>query len=135
MVGVLAGTFSPFHDSRIVPESMCTPDTLVQMRWKYQIPDSISLSLPHQGYEVYTPPEGRLLIHKAAFECGVRLPFHPSLCQALVALELAHLQLSPGFWKHLTGFLVLWKEQCERDGIEREPGLDEFRNLFQIANL
>ena len=30
---------------------------------------------------------------------------------------------------------MLWKEQCERDGVEREPGLDELRTLFQMANL
>ena len=96
-MGVLAGPFSPFHDSRIVLESVCTLDTLDQLRWKYQIPDSISLSLPYRGYEVYAPPEGRLLIHKAAFECGVHLLFHPSLCRTLVALELAPLQLSTRF--------------------------------------
>ena len=72
-VGVHVGPLSPFHDSRIIPESVCTPDTLVQLRWVFQIPDSVRLSLPHRGYEVYSPPEGRLLIHRAAFECGVRL--------------------------------------------------------------
>ena len=55
-VGVHAGPLSPFHDSRIIPESVCTLDTLAQLRWVYQIPDSIRLSLPHRGYEVYTPP-------------------------------------------------------------------------------
>ena len=67
---------------------MCTPDTLTQLRRDYKIPDSITLSLSHQGYDVYTPPWDRLLIHKAAFECGVRLPLLPTLCQALIALEL-----------------------------------------------
>ena len=76
-----------------------------------------------------------MLIHKAAFECGVRLPLQPTLHWALVVLELAPLQISPGFWKHLTGFLVLWREQCERDNIDREPRLDELRFLFNIANM
>ena len=62
-------------------------------------------------------------------------PFSPSLRRALVALELSPLQLFLGFWKHLTGFLILWKEQCKRDGVDREPGLEEFCHLFQIANL
>ena len=50
-------------------------------------------------------------------------------------LDLAPLQISPGFWKHLTGFLVLWKEQCKKDRIERELGLDELRFLFNITNM
>ena len=60
---------------------------------------------------------------------------HPTLHRALVVLELAPLQISPGFWKHLTGFLVLWKEQCDKDRIEREPGLEELRYLFNIASM
>jgi hypothetical protein len=52
-----------------------------------------------------------------------------------VALELAPLQISPGFWKHLTRFLVLWNEQCEKDHIDRELGLDELRFLFNIASM
>ena len=75
------------------------------------------------------------MIHKAAFECGVRLPLYPTIRQALVVLKLAPFQILPGFWKHLTGFLVLWREQCERDNIDREPGLDELRFLFNIANM
>jgi hypothetical protein len=31
--------------------------------------------------------------------------------------------------------LVLWKEQCEKDHIEREPGLDELRFLFNITSM
>ena len=30
---------------------------------------------------------------------------------------------------------MLWREQCEKDNIDREPGFDELRYLFQIANL
>ena len=120
LVGVTTGSFAAFHDGRIIPDSVCTVDTLNQLREEYKIPEYITLSLPHRGYDVYTPPPDRLLIHKATFECGVRLPLHPTLRRALVALELAPLQLSPGFWKHLTGFLVLWREQCEKDHIERE---------------
>ena len=115
--------------------SVCTQDTLVQLREDYKIPDSITLSLPCRGYDAYTPPKDVLLIHKAAFDCGVRLPLHPSLRQALVALELAPLQISLNFWKHLTGFLVLWKEQCVLNNIDREPGFDELRYLFSVANL
>jgi hypothetical protein len=135
LVGVQTGSFAAFHDGRIIPDSVCTVDTLNKLREEYNIPEYITLSLPHRGYDVYTPPPDRLLIHKAAFECGVRLPLHPTLRRALVALELAPLQISPGFWKHLTGFLVLWKEQCEKDHIEREPGLDELRYLFNIASM
>ena len=89
LVGVQAGSFALFHDGRIVPDSVCTQDTLAKLREEYMIPDNITLSLPHRGFDVYTPPQDRLLIHKAAFECGVRLPLHPTLRRALVALELA----------------------------------------------
>ena len=135
LVGVQAGSFALFHGGRIVPDSVSTLDTLAQLREEYKIPDNITLSLPHRGYDVYTPPQDRLLIHKAAFECSVRLPLHPTLRRAFVTLELAPLQISLGFWKHLTGFLVLWKEQCEKDRIEREPGLDELRYLFNITSM
>ena len=54
--GVHEDPFSFFRDSRLIPDSVCTQDTLAQLRRDYQIPDSITLSLPHQGYEVYTPP-------------------------------------------------------------------------------
>ncbi|KAI9191678.1 hypothetical protein LWI28_011860 [Acer negundo] len=96
----------------------------------YQILDTISLSLPRWDQEVYNPPTDTLLIHAAAFECGVRLPFHPTLRRVVVALGLAPLQISLGLWKHLTGFLVLWKEQCERDGLERGPSFDELQYVF-----
>ena len=75
---------------------MCTLDALNKLREEYKIPDYITLSLPHRGYDVYTPPQDRLLIHKAAFECRVRLPLHPTLRRALVELELAPFQISPG---------------------------------------
>ena len=35
----------------------------------------------------------------------------------------------------MTGFLVLWREQCERDKIQREAGIDEIRYIYQVANL
>ena len=72
---------------------MCTLDTLNKIREEYKIPDYITLSLPYRGYDVYTPPQDRLLIHKTAFECGVRLPLHPTLHRALVAPELSPLQI------------------------------------------
>ena len=84
---------------------------------------------------MYTPPPGRLVIHVSAFEFGVRLPLHPSLCRLLIALELAPLQLSPGFWKNLTGFLVLWKEQCEKDGVLKEPRFDKIRYVYQLVSM
>ena len=86
---------------------MCTLDTLAKLRDEFKIPDYITLSIPHRGYDVYTPPQDYLLINKVAFECGVRLSLHPTLRRALVVLELALLQISPGFWKHLMRFLVL----------------------------
>ena len=110
LVGVQSGSFASFHDGRIVPDSVCTLDTLAKLREEYKIPDYVTLSLHHRGYDVSTPPQDRLLILKATFECGVRLPLHPTLRRALVVLELALLQISPGFWKYLTGFLVLWRE-------------------------
>ena len=54
-------------------------DTLTKLREEYQILDYITLSLPHQVYDVYTPPQDRLLNHKATFECEVWLPLHPTL--------------------------------------------------------
>ena len=97
LVGVQTGSFALFHDSRIVSDSVCTLDALNKLREEYKIPDYITLSLPHWGYNVYTLPQDRLLIHKAAFECGVWLPLHLTLRRALVALKLAPLQISPGF--------------------------------------
>ena len=97
LFGVQTGSFASFHDGRIVPDSMCTLDTLTKLREEYKIPEYITLSLPHRGYDVYTPPQDCLLIHKTAFECGVRLPLHPTLRRAFVALELAPLQISPSF--------------------------------------
>ena len=35
----------------------------------------------------------------------------------------------------MTGFLVLWKEQCDKGKMEREPSFDELRYIFQITNL
>ena len=97
LVGVQTGSFASFHDRRIVPDSVCTLDTLAKLREEYRILDYITLSLPHRGYDVYTLPQDRLLIHRAAFECGVRLPLHPTFHRALVALELTPIQISPGF--------------------------------------
>ena len=130
-----AGSLAPFHGDRIIPNSVCRAETLEELRSLYQIPDAIRLSVPHRGYDVYAPPANQLPIHKAAFECGVRLPLHPLLRRALISLELAPIQISPGFWKHLVGFLVLWKEQCELDGKDIEPGFDELRYVFQVANM
>ncbi|KAK1559870.1 hypothetical protein Q3G72_019314 [Acer saccharum] len=132
---VLSGPLASFHDSGIIADSTCTVDTLTPLRKEYQIPDAITLSLPYRGYDVCTPPPNLLLIHVAAFECEVRLHLHPTLCRAFHSLELTPLQISPRFWKHLIGFLVLWKEQCKMDKMEREPGFDEIRYVFQIMNL
>ena len=105
-VGVFIGPLSSFHDGKIILNFVCTTVTLARLMRDYQIPDTIIISLPHRGYDVYTPSLGLLLIHVAVFECGVRLPLHPTLRRAFVALELAPLQTSLGFWKHLTRFLV-----------------------------
>ena len=56
LVGVQTGSFTPFHYGRIVPNSVCTLDTLNKLREEYKIPDYITLSLPPRGYDVYTPP-------------------------------------------------------------------------------
>ncbi|KAI9173466.1 hypothetical protein LWI28_001754 [Acer negundo] len=107
------------YEDRVTINSICTTDTLAHLRKEYQIPDDITLTLLHRGYDVYTSVKGEVLIHVAAFEYGIRLPLHPTLRRLLVALGLAPLQISPGFWKHLIGFLVLWVEQCEIDDIVR----------------
>ena len=85
LVGVQAGSFASFHDGRIVPDSVCTLDTLAKLREEYKILDYITLSLPHWGYDVYTSPQDRLL------------PLHPTFHRALMALKLAPLQISLGF--------------------------------------
>ena len=112
LVRVQTGSFAAFHDGRIIPDSVCTVDTLNKLREEYKIPEYITLSLPHRGYDVYTPPQDRLLIHKAAFECGIRLPLHPTLHRALVALELAPLQISRGLLEALG----------ERMGVDSQGG-------------
>ncbi|KAI9191880.1 hypothetical protein LWI28_014946 [Acer negundo] len=128
-------TLDPSFDYRLYLDFVCKDKDLSWLRMVYQILDSISLSLPYRDQEVYNLHAGTLLIHAAEFECGVRLPFHPTLRRALVALGLAPLQTSSSFWKYLMSFLVLWKEQCERDGLERGPGFDKLRYVFQIANM
>ena len=55
LVGVQADSFAPFHDGRVVLDSVCTLDTLTKLREEYKIPDYITLSFPHRGYDVYTP--------------------------------------------------------------------------------
>ncbi|KAK1559985.1 hypothetical protein Q3G72_020847 [Acer saccharum] len=94
---------------------------------------ALTLIIPPRDYDVYYPVKGEVPIHVVAFECAVRLPLHPTLCRILVALGLAPLQISPRFWKHLLGFLVLWREQCKMDNIAREQGFDEFRYVFQVT--
>ena len=127
---MLNGPLSSYNDVRIIPDFVCTVDTLACLRKEYQIPDTITLSPPHRGYDVYTPHPDLILLHVVAFECGVRLPLHPILRRVLYALELTSLQISSEFWKHMTGFLVLWREQCERDNVVTEPGFDEIWYVF-----
>ena len=45
-VGVQTGSFATFHDGRVIPDSVCTMDTLNQLREEYKIPEYITLSLP-----------------------------------------------------------------------------------------
>ncbi|KAK1550585.1 hypothetical protein Q3G72_021577 [Acer saccharum] len=134
-LGILVRPLPPFGEGRIIPDSVCTADTLAPLRRVYRIPDAIRLFLPHRGYDVYTPPASCLLIHVATFECGIRLSLHPSISRLLVTLGLAPLQISPEFWKNLTRLLVLQREQCEKDGVEREPSFDDFRYVFQITSM
>ena len=48
LVGVHTGSLASFHDGRIVPDSVCTVDTLAALKRDYKIPYSITLSLPYQ---------------------------------------------------------------------------------------
>ena len=96
-LGILAGPLLPFGEGRIIPDSVCTDDTLARLRKVYRILDVIRLSLPHRGYDVYSPPPGCLLIHVAAFECGVRLPLHPSISRLLIALDWPRYSFRPDF--------------------------------------
>ena len=54
--GMLTSSFTSFHDGWIILDSVCTVDTLASLSRDYKIPDSISLSFPHRGYDMYTPP-------------------------------------------------------------------------------
>jgi hypothetical protein len=44
LVGVQTGSFAPYHDGRLVPDSVCTLDTLAKLREEYKIPDYVTLS-------------------------------------------------------------------------------------------
>ncbi|KAK4838495.1 hypothetical protein QYF36_014179 [Acer negundo] len=38
---------------RVVPDSVCTMDVLSRLRTEYQIPDAITLTLPHRGFLLF----------------------------------------------------------------------------------
>ncbi|KAK0604654.1 hypothetical protein LWI29_017877 [Acer saccharum] len=108
-----------------VPPSLCTVSVLSRLRHDFNIPDDVELYLPIEDYDAYTPPPGHLPIHVAAFDGGVRLPLHPTLRRALCAFGLAPMQLVPGFWRNLVGFLVLWREAAGSRPNLGEPGYRE----------
>ena len=118
-----------------VPPSACTAADLSRLRRDFNIPADIELALPTRDYDAYTPPLSHLPIHVAAFEERVRLPLHPTLRRALCAFGLAPMQLVPGFWRNLVGFIMLWREAASSRPNLGDPGYRELRSVFQLSPL
>ncbi|KAK2648570.1 hypothetical protein Ddye_016059 [Dipteronia dyeriana] len=85
------------HDFKVIPDSTIDLTSINRLKARYDIVDSVTISVPPKNYNVFSPPKGELLILFAALENGVRLPLHPNLRRALKALQLAPLLLTPGF--------------------------------------
>ncbi|TXG49622.1 hypothetical protein EZV62_025497 [Acer yangbiense] len=76
----------------------------------YDIPPSIVLNIPPDGYDPTNPEQGDLPLPICAFDQGLRLPLHPFVRKLLVGLEIAPFQLGPFGWRNIIGLYVMWME-------------------------
>ncbi|KAL5747800.1 hypothetical protein ACOSQ2_025097 [Xanthoceras sorbifolium] len=92
-----------------------------------EVPKIDVFLLPSAGEGPLHPPKGEVSISFWAMEFGLRLPIQPFFEKLLVNLRMASIQLSPNFWRYVSGCYVLWQEQGWED-----PLVEELRFLFNM---
>lgn len=115
-----------------VPASDCKSNLdstgLDKMREDHQIPDEFHLRVPDYGNNVCSINKGDIVLYRAFFEAGLRLPFHPFIGELLRRLGLAPGQLTPNAWRIIVCWLNLW--QSGEDSAELS--VDKFLYLYQL---
>lgn len=100
------------------------------LRQKFSIPAGVSLRIPSPGDKPSRPRPGEVCLHTLAFNCGLRLPFHPFIRTVLAHFGLAPSQLTPNSWRQMIGSIILWRICSEeRDHIT----LDEFNFCYKFC--
>ncbi|KAJ4713024.1 Glyceraldehyde-3-phosphate dehydrogenase, testis-specific like [Melia azedarach] len=101
---------------------------LAQLRKAYDIPSSVKLSLPRQGFRPSRPGSNEVVIHRQSFEYGFRLPIQPFFEQILSGLRVGPAQLSSMAWQNLAALYILWKEVL---GVE--PTIEDVHAIFALT--
>lgn len=95
---------------------------------QYKIPKHYTLLSAKDRVACDATPEGynMVCVYAAAFDAGMRLPFHDLHAAVLRHYGLAPSQLMPNAWRYLNAFVLL----CERAGVQ--PTLPVFLFFFLL---
>ncbi|KAK1555114.1 hypothetical protein Q3G72_022137 [Acer saccharum] len=107
-------------------DSVLSPDAISSLSSVYHIPKSVTLVVPHAGYDPVEPEEGNLPLPLSTFDQGLRLPLHPFVKKVLSGLEIAPFQLGPLGLQNIISLFVLWMEVAKVF-----PTLKDFVSFYQ----
>lgn len=102
---------------------------IASMRREFHFPAGVKLRIPSAEDKASCPKPGEISLHPIAFDCGLRLPFHPFIRTVLSYFGLAPSQLGPNAWRHIIGAIILWRI-CSED--QDHITLDEFHYCYQF---
>ncbi|EXB62861.1 hypothetical protein L484_008711 [Morus notabilis] len=122
----MANTENPINTEHV---ALLSQNDIDDSRLKFSIPAGVRLRIPSAVDLPSQPNRGEICLHMLAFECGLRLPFHPFFRTVLAHFGLAPTQLSLNVWMHMAGAVILWRICSEeKDHIT----LDEFNFCYKF---
>ena len=106
-------SFSSKILSSSIPFHALSESCLLEMRHlksickRFQLPEGVSIRLPHPNEKACTFAHGEMSFYKAAFSCGLRFLVHHFIVQLLSALNATPSQLISNAWRTIIGCMSI----------------------------
>ena len=101
-------------------DEVCGQDsgTLSRFKDRFQFPDRVRVRLPREKDQAchFFPKE--VCFYEAAFQCGLRFPFHPFLMKLLDCFGIAPGKLMPNSWRIVVSCMGIWLVATDREIIK-----------------
>lgn len=100
---------------------------ILELRRKWDIPDSMEIMIPGPEHAFYNPPVGYMCVHEAALMCGWKLPLIQEFKDILNYIRIGPSQVIPNSLGNLICFAMI----CKKKGVD--INFENFSQLFRVA--